>query len=74
MELVIGQQSQLFQQINSLKLLQRVVTLDGLSSECLLSGDISRRFGFLWIYLVFESYILEIKFDRALVGVFISET
>jgi hypothetical protein len=36
MELVIGQQSQLFQQINSLKLLQRVVTLDGLSSVCLL--------------------------------------
>jgi hypothetical protein len=36
MELVIGQQSQLFQQINSLKLLQRVVMLDGLSSVCLL--------------------------------------
>jgi hypothetical protein len=43
MELVIGQQSQLFQQINSLKLLQRVVTLDGLSSECLLFTQMDKQ-------------------------------
>jgi hypothetical protein len=43
MELVIGQQSQLFQQINSLKLLQRAVMLDGLSSVCLLFTQMDKQ-------------------------------
>jgi hypothetical protein len=40
---VIGQQSQLFQQINSLKLLQRAVMLDGLSSVCLLFTQMDKQ-------------------------------